>query len=100
MPAKFNWTYDQDERIRSLIPGGRITFANLAREWNMARWTVRERARTLGVDVEAFFVPPQNRVMPPDVPPPTYREPLPAGHPVPWGAITAGTSLDGAGYGS
>lgn len=81
----------------ALVPGDKLTFGDLARQWGFARWTVRERAKRLGVDVAAFLVPPQNRPAvdqqgnlgtPATSQREPEREPYPPGHPVSWLAIS------------
>lgn len=90
------WTPEMDAAIRQAIDAGRPT-SPLADRWGFAEWTVRDRARRLGIiptggvprtREEAVFVERMED-----------RAPLPAGHPIPWQAITAGTSIEGAPYG-
>jgi hypothetical protein len=84
MPAKRLWTVAED----AMIMAGDRSYTTLANLFGVSRWTVRERARVLGC--------PRGDVEPA---PPSLddadRPPYPAGHPVTWGLITAGTCLEG-----
>ena len=103
MAAPITWTKEQDEAIMALVPGDKLTFAGLAQRWGIARWTVRERAKRLGIDVAAFLVPPQNRTATdslgnPVIPLEPDRAPYPPGHHVTWDTIVEGTCLAGVEY--
>ena len=91
MPAPLIWTELADETLHSLRAQSRSWDA-IAAVLGISRWAAIERGRKIGAQkptappaatAEAAFGP---------------REPLPAGHPVSWGAIIAGTVLDGDAY--
>jgi hypothetical protein len=85
MPRKLIWTEGQDAQIRRLrTEGGSWDLIALA--LGLARWTVIERARVLGV--HRAPVNPRPTLDEAD------RETLPAGHVESWGAINRGTSLE------
>jgi hypothetical protein len=84
MPRKSLWTEGQDAQIRRLRTEG-ANWDIIALALGVARWTVIERARTIGVEQ-----PPANAVTGLDE---SDRPPLPAGHADSWGAINRATSL-------
>jgi hypothetical protein len=86
MPRKTVWTEGQDAQIRRLRTEGG-SWDVIAQALGLARWTVIERARHIGVERR-----PANAVAVPDE---SERPPLPAGHAESWGAINRGTVLDG-----
>ncbi len=89
MPTKHPWTQAEDNQIRRMRLEG-ATWDAIAAALHVTRWTAIERGRRIGT-----------RRPPPDFRPPPddlTRDPLPAGHPRSWGAITAGTVLDGEPY--
>lgn len=86
MPRKTVWTEGQDTQIRRLRTEG-ASWDVIALALGLARWTVIERAKLLGVER-----PPANAVAAMDE---ADRPPLQAGHADTWGAINRGTSLDG-----
>jgi hypothetical protein len=85
MPRKTVWTEGQDTQIRRLRTEG-ATWDIIALALGLARWTVIERARAIGVER-----PPANAVAVQDQ---SGREPLPAGHADSWRAINRGGSLE------
>jgi hypothetical protein len=85
MPRKVIWTEGQDTQIRRLRTEG-ASWDLIALALSLARWTVIERARVLGVHRA-----PANAVAVLDE---ADREPLPAGHVESWGVINRGTSLE------
>lgn len=89
MPRKTVWTEGQDTQIRRLRTEG-ASWDIIALALGLARWTVIERARLLGVER-----PPAHAATVLDE---SERPPLPAGHVESWGAINVGTSLDGAAF--
>ncbi len=89
MPVKLTWTDAQDTQIRRLRAEGAAWDA-IAALLGLTRWSVIERGRRIG----ARPPPPDTTPRPED----PDREPLPAGHPVSWNALTAGTVLDGTPY--
>jgi hypothetical protein len=85
MPRKLVWTDGQDAQIRRLRTEGK-SWDVIALALGLARWTVIERARVIGVSRA-----PINAVAVPDE---AERLSLPAGHADSWGAINRGTSLE------
>ena len=85
MPRKIVWTDGQDTQIRRLRTEG-ASWDVIALALGLARWTVIERARVVGVESQ-----PANAVAVLDE---SDREPLPAGHADSWGAINRGTALE------
>jgi hypothetical protein len=85
MPRKLVWTEGQDSQIRRLRTEG-ASWEVIALALGLARWTVIEHARTIGVER-----PPANAVAILDE---SARDPLPAGHADSWGAINRATSLE------
>jgi hypothetical protein len=85
MPRKTVWTEGQDTQIRRLRTEG-ASWDIIALALGLARWTIIERARTIGAERR-----PANAVAVPDQ---SGREPLPAGHFESWGAINRGTGLE------
>ncbi len=84
MPGKVIWTDGQDTQIRRLRVEG-ASCDIIALLLGVTRAAVAERARILGVD--------QRPVLDTNLP---DRPPLPAGHPLTWGAIIRGTALQNA----
>lgn len=89
MPRKTVWTEGQDTQIRRLRTEG-ASWDVIALALGLARWTVIERARLLGVER-----PPAHAAAVMDE---SDRAPLPAGHTESWGAINSGTSLNGVAF--
>jgi hypothetical protein len=93
MPEKLHWTQPADAQLRRLRAEG-ATWDAIAAAMRVSRSAVIEHGRRIGA-----------RLPPPDVVPEAVRElmdparePLRAGHPVSWRAITAGTLLAGSRY--
>lgn len=89
MPKKLTWTEAQDTQIRRLRMEG-ASWDAVAAVLGLSRWTVIDRGRRIGART-----PPREFVPPPEDP---GRDPLPAGHPRTWGALTEGTVLADAPY--
>jgi hypothetical protein len=89
MPAKLPWTDAQDTQLRRLRAQGG-TWDDIAAILGLSRWSVIERGRRIGAQL-----PPPEFVPEPEDP---EREAMPPGDPRSWGAITAGTVLDGEPY--
>ena len=87
MPRKTVWTDGQDTQIRRLRTEG-AAWDMIALALGLARWTVIERARTIGAER-----PPAHAATILDE---SDRQPLPAGHLETWGAINRGTGLENA----
>lgn len=86
MPKKIIWSKGQDTQIRRLRTEG-ASWDVIALTLGLARWTVIERGRVIGV-----ARPPANAVATLDE---SDRLPLPAGHSGSWDVITRGTVLEG-----
>ncbi len=89
MAKKLQWTAAQDLTIRRMRIEG-ATWDAIAAVLGVSRYTVIERGRRIG----APRPPPEFRPAPED----PNRDPLPAGHPRSWSAITDGTLLEGTPY--
>jgi hypothetical protein len=89
MPRKSVWTEGQDTQIRRLRTEG-ASWDLIALALGLARWTVIERARVIGVER-----PPANAVTAVDE---SDRSPLPPGHTQSWDAINRGTALEGVSF--
>lgn len=89
MTNKHRWTAAEDCQLRRLRCEG-ATWDAIAAVLHLTRWTVIERGRRI-----AARRPPPEFVPPPEDP---ARDPLPPGHPRSWGAITAGSVLEGTPY--
>lgn len=89
MPKKLIWTEAQDSQIKRLRAEG-ASWDAIAAALGFTRWAIIERGRRIGAQA-----PPREFVPPPEDP---HRDPLPPGHPRSWGAITAGTVLEGLPY--
>lgn len=91
MRAKIEWTEQRDDLLTALRAEG-ATWDGIAARMRVSRWAVLERGKHLGIwrPAPAATVKPATRAMDSD--------PLPPGHPVSWGAITAGTWLSGQPY--
>ncbi|MDE2516961.1 MAG: AsnC family protein [Rhodospirillales bacterium] len=89
MPQKRQWTDAQDSQIRRLRAEG-AGWEMIAAILGISRFAVMDRGRSLGAR------------KPVETPAPVaedpQREPLPAGHPRSWGALTDGTVLAGEAY--
>ena len=89
MPTKARWTEAQDIQIKRMRAEGHL-WDEIGAVLGMTRWTVLERGRRIGArPPPADFVPPSIDLT---------RDPLPAGDPLTWGAITKGTVMDGLPY--
>ena len=88
MHVKLLWTDASDTRIRRMRAEG-ASWDTIAAQLLVSRWSAIERGRAIGA--RAPLRPPAPAADP-------AREALPAGHPDSWGAITAGTLLDGSAY--
>jgi peptidoglycan/xylan/chitin deacetylase (PgdA/CDA1 family) len=88
MSTKLRWTEATDTRIRQLRAAG-ASWNAVAAAIGTGRWSAIERGRRIGARAPIHVAPP---------PPDPAREALPAGHPLTWGAITAGTLLEATAY--
>lgn len=86
---KYYWTDGQDTQIRRERCEG-ADWPAIARNLCLALRLVEHRGHVLGLPSAL-----DSRRRPPEDP---EREPLPAGHPVSWDAINAGTVLQGEPY--
>jgi len=89
MPVKRIWTDALDSQLRRMRAEG-AGWDDIGAVLGITRWAASERARRIGA-----HLPPPEFVPPPEDP---EREPLAAGHPRSWGAITSGTVLQGQPY--
>ena len=89
MPGKLIWSDAQDAQIRRLRAEG-ASWDTVATLLGFTRWAVIERGRRIGAR------PPPREFVPP--PEDMSRDPLPAGDPRSWGALTAGTVLENTPY--
>lgn len=93
---RITWTPQADARLsRMRIEGASIR--TVAAAFGLSRSTVAERATRIGLQIPPKALPKQREQ---HVDPGTdlARDPLPAGHPISWGLITQGTSLEGEAY--
>jgi len=93
MPQKLYWSQPADQQLRRLRAEG-ATWDAIAAALRRKRWAVIAHGLRIGA-----------RLPPPEVMPAALRElldparePLPAGHPVAWQLINAGTVLAGTEY--
>lgn len=91
---KIIWTPQADARLTQLHISG-ISIRALARAFGLGRQAVSERAARLGITARLQLPQRKPAPMPNDD---ATRDPLPAGHPISWGLLVAGTSLEGAPY--
>jgi hypothetical protein len=90
MPLPLTWSDPADTILRRLRAEG-ATWEEIAAAFGVSTSAVIGRGHRIG----ARPPPPAHRPAPPC----KSREPLPAGHPVTWTALTDGTLLAGAEYG-
>ncbi|HUB14077.1 MAG TPA: AsnC family protein [Acetobacteraceae bacterium] len=88
MQRRLYWTQGQDTQIRRRRIEG-ASWETIAAELSLHVRVVIARARRLGIRMDPITDPP------PEDP---LREPLPAGHPRTWRALTAGTVLQSERY--
>lgn len=88
MPQKLLWTEPRDIALKRHRAEG-ASWDEIAAAFGISRNAVIERGRKIGASR-----PPREAA--PSAPP--DRGPLPAGHPLAWGLLTAGTLLAGAPY--
>lgn len=92
MPAPLVWTESRDQKLRELRAEGR-SWDTIAAMLGLSRWAAIQRGGLVG----AFKPAPPPRLTAAQAAE-AGREALAPGHPVSWGAITAGTLLDGMAY--
>jgi hypothetical protein len=94
MPIKLPWTAAMDTQLRRLRGDG-ATWDAIAAALGLNRHAVIERGRRIGARL-----PPRSQVAAARAAwlQDRTREPLPAGHPVSWDALTAGSVLAGQSY--
>lgn len=90
MAAPLVWTEPRDAVLVRLRQAG-LSWDSIAGKLGISRWSVVERGRLIGA-----YKPPRPRPIATLLD--LGREPLPAGHPTTWGAITAGTEEAGTRY--
>lgn len=91
-PKKIIPTPDGDATIHRLRAEG-VTWAKIGKAVGCSEFKAIQRGREIGAYTERAKPEPRPEGIGHDA-----REPLPAGHPLSWGAITAGSILDGARY--
>lgn len=94
--AKRHWTETEDTTIRAMRAEA-APWDVIAARIGVNRATITRRAELLGVSTEPLGGVGPKRQQPATQDDP-HREPLPAGHPASWGAIIAGSCLEGARY--
>ena len=90
MPEPLIWTEPRDTMLCSQRALGRSWDA-ISAQLGISRWAAIERGRVLGATKPA-------RTPTAPAGSEAWREALPPGHPISWGAITAGTLLAGEAY--
>lgn len=91
-PKKTIVTPEADATIHRMRAQG-TTWAKIAAAIGCSQFMAIQRGKQIGAYTERAAPPP-----PPEMIEHNAREPLPAGHPLSWTAITAGTTLEGARY--
>lgn len=90
MPALLIWTETRDNLLIALRAEGR-SWNSIAALLGLSRWAAIQRGQVVGAQKpESIPAMRGTRI--------TGREPLPAGHPVSWAVLTAGTLLAGQEY--
>jgi hypothetical protein len=92
MPQKIHWPPTVDDALRRLCAEG-TSWDAIGVVLRVSRSAARERGRRIGAWRPARKITPSVHALLD-----RGREPLPAGHPLTWGPITAGTLLDGSRY--
>jgi hypothetical protein len=90
---RVTWTNQADAQLIHLRGEG-ASIRTLATTFSLSRSTIAMRAVRLGLVLPTKLAAPAKTDPTPD----PARDPLPAGHPISWGLITAGTALEGAAY--
>jgi hypothetical protein len=93
MPERLNWTAAADQTIHDMRAAG-ATWATIGAALGLSRNTIIERGRRIHATGGPSVIPRPAREPEED----PNRAPLPAGHPISWGLLTAGTMLDGTRY--
>lgn len=93
-PKSLQWTPVADQRLLKYRQDGE-SMRSIARAFGLSRTTVTDRARALGLEIPAK---PRAADKPAVVMTDHQRDPLPPGHPISWGLLIAGTSLEGNPY--
>lgn len=91
MANQLVWTGLRDAVLATLRRQG-LSWDAVAASMGISRWAAIERAKLIGAHLPLPPRPPRPQ------PGACNREPLPAGHPVTWQALTAGTLLAGTAY--
>jgi hypothetical protein len=93
MAQPITWTPFADSILLHMRSDG-APWPEIARHLHVGRSAVIERARSLGIPSKTRLPQP----MPTPPVPRIDRAPLPAGHPLTWGAITESTQARGTPY--
>ena len=98
MPRPYGWKLEEDEYLAQAVCAG-LFYDEIAARLGRSRSAIIERRKKLRVE-RPLEAPPPAPVNDPiaDAPRTVFRTALPAGDPITWGAITAGTWLEGAPY--
>lgn len=91
MPSAIAWTEAGDATIRRMRDE-RASWDAIAMALGVNRWTAIGRGRHIGASLGEAAADATDEISD------RRRGPMPSGHPVSWGAITAGTCLAGAAY--
>ena len=98
MSRPYGWKPEEDEYLAQAVCAG-LFYDEIAARLGRSRSAIIERRKKLRVErqPETPAPAPVNDPMA-DAPRTVFRTALPAGDPITWGAITAGTWLEGAPY--
>ena len=100
MPLSVTWSAKLDDAVRQLRGAG-ASWETIARAIGVSRNTAFRRGRRLGLCMGPLappLAPPPAPPREPPLPRLSDRPPLPPGHALSWGVLTAGTVLEGAAY--
>ena len=98
MPGRVSWSPHADARLVKMHLDG-LSLRAIALAFRLSRSTIACHARQIGLTVPTR--PPLKRPLQPaesEQRDDCNREPLPAGHPISWNLITAGTCMEGEAY--
>lgn len=97
--SRIRWTREADAELARQVAAG-ASQAAIARAVGVSVLAAENRCRCLGLAWPSVASLRRVPAPAPTAPTPAQRsfDPLPAGHPVSWGAITAGTWLAGSPY--
>ena len=93
MPRERTWATTEDETLRRLRSDG-YPWDAIAEQMQISRRVICKRAKVIRIERKTNSTGPKPAAALSD----PWRDPLPAGHTVSWGAIVSGTCLDGVEY--